>query len=246
MALIYAVTAEERVRVRTGGRARAWQGGPPRLILGRQMHRRQRRPPALFQRSVCVFLSVRLPACAHISVRVCVCVRARDGPSVSLSVEVELRSPLSIHYSTPLHSLFGFCQRSLTVTLVDSYCSSLRSPPLPPCQPGPICCVGDDGRMAAESDGTAPLQQDPFSSVRPGRRRVCRAMSASLPLSVSLCGLARPSFLSSCLMTTLAGIGFPPSFAFLLRSFLQSLHRARSALFCVMRCRPRDNVSPPW
>ena len=59
-------------------------------------------PPALFQRSVCVFLSVRLPACAHISVRVCVCARARDGPSVSLSVEVELRSPLSIHYSTPL------------------------------------------------------------------------------------------------------------------------------------------------
>ena len=236
--------------MRAGGRARAWQGGPPRLILGRQMHRRQCRPPFSRDLSVSSCLSVCLPVPTFPYVCVCVSARARDGPSVSLSVEVELRSPLSIHYSTPLHSLFGFCQRSLTVTLVDSYCSSLRSPPLPPCQPGPICCVGDDGRrgggQAAESDGTAPLQQDPFSSVRPGRRRVCRAMSASLPLSVSLCGLARPSFLSSCLMTTLAGIGFPPSFAFLLRSFLQSLHRARSALFCVMRCRPRDNVSPPW
>lgn len=202
-------------------------------------------PPALFQRSVCVFLSVRLPACVCPHFRTCVCVRARGTVHLSRclsKLNCAVRSPST----TPLHSLFGFCQRSLTVTLVDSYCSSLRSPPLPPCQPGPICCVGDDLRMAAESDGTAPLQQDPFSSVRPGRRRVCRAMSASLPLSVSLCGLARPSFLSSCLMTTLAGIGFPPSFAFLLRSFLQSLHRARSALFCVMRCRPRDNVSPPW
>ena len=65
-------------------------------------------PPALFQRSVCVFLSIRLTACAHISVRVCVCARARDGPSVSLSVEIELRSPLSIvHTLQSTHSL-GF------------------------------------------------------------------------------------------------------------------------------------------
>ena len=145
-------------------------------------------PPALFQRSVCVFLSVRLPACVCPHFRMCVCGCA--GGTVHLSrclskLNCAVRSPST----TPLHSLFGFCQRSLTVTLVDSYCSSLRSPPLPPCQPGPICCVGDDGRrgeQAAESDGTAPLQQDPFSSVRPGRRRVCRAMSAHcLCLSVS-------------------------------------------------------------
>ena len=102
MALIYAVTAEERVRVRTGGRARAWQGGPPRLILGRQMHRRQRRPPFSRDLSVSSCLSVCLPVPTFPYVCVCVCGRGRDGPSVSLSVEVELRSPLSIHYSTPL------------------------------------------------------------------------------------------------------------------------------------------------
>ena len=143
MALIYAVTAEETVRVRTGGRARAWQGGPPRLILGRQMHRRQCRPPFSRDLSVSSCLSVCLPVPTFPYVCVCVCARGTVHLSRCLSkLNCAVRSPST----TPLHSLFGFCQRSLTVTLVDSYCSSLRSPPLPPCQPGPICCGGDDGR----------------------------------------------------------------------------------------------------
>ena len=64
-------------------------------------------------------------------------------------------------------------------------------------------------------------------------RRLSRNVCVGCPFRLS----ARPSFLSSCLMTTSARIGFPSP---LLRP------PADPVLFYVMRCRPRDNVSPPW
>ena len=117
--------------------------------------------------------------------------RASEGSCGATSVSVCLSN------SAPLHSLFGFCQRSLTVTLVDSYCSSLLSSPRSARSQSSRCVgertMGEWGREGVM--GQPRLQQDPFSS----------APATCVSRNVSVCvGCQLRRFLSSCLMTTLA------------------------------------------
>ena len=136
------------------------------------------------------------------------------GCWVSLSVCLSICLSVCLSMSnSALHSLFGFCQRSLTVTLVDSYCSA--APLLSPARSQLLCGGRTNGGRTGEM-GQPRLQQDPFSSFRP-TQRVCRAMSVAVgcplppPRAVRPSASARPSSFSSCLMTTLARIGFPSS-----------------------------------